>query len=145
MPSPTHLTLHKHSRTLEVAYDDGQVFTLTHEFLRVHSPSAEVQGHGPGQETLQVGKRLVSIESIDTVGHYAVQPRFNDGHHSGLFSWDFLYFLGTQQATLWDEYLLKLQHAKASRDADSASDAVPASTPSSCAPTTPNTFKEITR
>ena len=117
MPTATHLTLHETSRTLEVGYDDGQVFTLPHEFLRVHSPSAEVQGHGPGQETLQVGKSAVSIESIDTVGHYAIQPRFSDGHSSGLFSWDFLHFLGTQQTTLWAEYLTKLERAGASRDA----------------------------
>jgi DUF971 family protein len=117
MPSPTHLTLHEASKTLEVGYDDGQVFTLPHEFLRVHSPSAEVQGHGPGQETLQIGKRLVAITDIDTVGHYAIQPRFSDGHSSGLFSWDFLHFLGTQQATLWAEYLIKLERAGASRDA----------------------------
>ena len=117
MPTPTHLTLHETSRTLEVGYDDGQVFTLSHEFLRVHSPSAEVQGHGPGQETLQVGKSAVSIDHIDTVGHYAIQPRFTDGHTSGLFSWDFLYFLGTQQATLWTEYLTKLERAGASREA----------------------------
>jgi DUF971 family protein len=117
MPSATHLTLHETSRTLEVGFDDGQVFTLPHEFLRVHSPSAEVQGHGPGQETLQVGKSKVSIQSIETVGHYAIQPRFSDGHSSGLYSWDFLHFLGTQQATLWGEYLIKLERAGASRDA----------------------------
>jgi DUF971 family protein len=118
MPSPTHLTLHAISRTVEVGYDDGQVFILSHEFLRVHSPSAEVQGHGSGQEILQTGKRQVCIETINPVGHYAVQPRFSDGHHSGLFSWDFLYFLGTQHALLWDEYLLKLKQVNASRDAD---------------------------
>jgi DUF971 family protein len=117
MPNATHLTLHEASRTLEVGYDDGQVFTLPHEFLRVHSPSAEVQGHGPGQETLQVGKSGVSIEDITAVGHYAIQPRFSDGHSSGLFSWDFLHFLGTQQDTLWAEYLAKLARVGASREA----------------------------
>jgi DUF971 family protein len=117
MPNATHLTLHETSRTLEVGYDDGQVFTLPHEFLRVHSPSAEVQGHGPGQETLQVGKAGVSIQEITPVGHYAIQPRFSDGHSSGLFSWDFLHFLGTQQDTLWTEYLAKLARAGASREA----------------------------
>ena len=117
MPNATHLTLHETSRTLEVGYDDGQVFTLAHEFLRVHSPSAEVQGHGPGQETLQVGKSGVSIEEITPVGHYAIQPRFSDGHSSGLFSWDFLHFLGTQHDTLWAEYLAKLARAGASREA----------------------------
>lgn len=116
MPSPTHLTVHTISRTLEIAYDDGQLFILTHEFLRVHSPSAEVQGHGIGQDKLQVGKRHVFIEKIDTVGHYAVQPYFSDGHHSGLFSWDFLYFLGVNHTTLWNEYLTKLKRANASRD-----------------------------
>ena len=115
-PQPTALTLHQTSRVLEVGFDDGAVFRLPFEFLRVHSPSAEVQGHGPGQETLQVGKREVLITELTPVGHYAVQPRFSDGHSSGLFAWDFLYFLGTQQDTLWAEYLAKLAKAGASRD-----------------------------
>ena len=112
---PTHIILHETSCVLEVGYDDGQVFRLPFEFLRVHSPSAEVQGHGPGQETLQVGKRNVTITDITPVGHYAIQPRFSDGHNSGLFAWDFLYFLGTQQDTLWAEYLAKLAKVGASR------------------------------
>ncbi len=147
MPSPTHLTLHAASRTLEIGFDDGQTFTFAHEFLRVHSPSAEVQGHGPGQETLQVGKRLVSIAAIDTVGHYAVQPRFSDGHNSGLFSWDFLYFLGTQQTTLWNEYLLKLEHANASRDAITDATNTPATTHCNSNPATnpASSIKEIIR
>lgn len=114
---PTALTLHQTSQTLEVAYDDGSIFTLPFEFLRVHSPSAEVQGHGPGQETLQVGKRGVAVTELSPVGHYAVQPTFSDGHSSGLFSWGFLYFLGQNQALLWGEYLAKLAAAGASREA----------------------------
>lgn len=116
-PNPTALTLHQTTQVLELAYDDGSVFTLPFEFLRVHSPSAEVQGHGPGQETLQVGKRGVGIAELVPVGHYAVQPTFSDGHSSGLFSWGFLYFLGQNQTTLWQEYLAKLALAGASRDA----------------------------
>jgi DUF971 family protein len=161
MPNPTHLTLHEASRTLEVGYDDGQVFHLPHEFLRVHSPSAEVQGHGPGQETLQVGKINVAITEIETVGHYAVQPRFSDGHGSGLFSWDFLHFLGTQQSTLWAEYLTKLERAHASRQPFAAAARQPAQSGGGCAggskagaspnalsnvaPNVPLNAKEITR
>jgi DUF971 family protein len=121
--SPTDITLHTASRVLEVAFDDGRVFNLPFEYLRVYSPSAEVRGHGPGQETLQVGKRDVTITQLDSVGHYAVQPTFSDGHSSGIFSWDYLYELGEHQAQLWAEYLARLEAAGASRDSADARNA----------------------
>lgn len=125
-PSPTALTVHQKSRLLEVGFDDGAVFRIPFELMRVYSPSAEVKGHGPGQEVLQTGKREVGIDSLETVGHYAVQPTFSDGHNTGLFSWDYLYFLGAQQAQLWQDYEARLASAGMSRDmpmvaADSAS------------------------
>lgn len=113
---PTALTVHQQSRLLEVSFDDGAVFRIPFELLRVYSPSAEVKGHGPGQEVLQTGKREVGIDSLETVGHYAVQPRFSDGHETGIFSWDYLYFLGSQQARLWQDYEARLARAGASRD-----------------------------
>ena len=115
-PTPTEITLHAASRVLEIAFDDGRTFRLPFEFLRVCSPSADVRGHGPGQETLQVGKRDVTITELVAVGHYAVQPTFSDGHTSGIFSWDYLYELGTDQARLWAEYLARLDAAGATRD-----------------------------
>lgn len=115
-PQPTDITLHAKSRVLEIAFADGKVFKLPFEFLRVYSPSAEVRGHGPGQETLQVGKRDVTIESLEPVGHYAVQPTFSDGHTSGIYSWSYLYELGENQQRLWAEYLRRLEEAGASRD-----------------------------
>jgi DUF971 family protein len=115
-PVPTEIKLHQTSRVLEIAYSDGRAFKLPYEFLRVYSPSAEVRGHGPGQETLQVGKRDVTIAAVEPVGHYAIQPRFSDGHDSGIFSWDYLYELGTEQDALWERYLSKLAAAGASRD-----------------------------
>ena len=117
-PNPTDITLHAASRVLEIAFDDGQVFKLPFEFLRVYSPSAEVRGHGPGQETLQVGKREVTITRLDPVGYYAVQPVFSDGHASGIYSWSYLYEIGRDQDRLWAEYLAQLEAADASRDAD---------------------------
>ena len=114
---PTSVTVHQASRVLEVGFDDGSSFRLPFELLRVYSPSAEVQGHGPGQEVLQTGKREVQIESLQTVGHYAVQPRFSDGHDSGIFSWDYLYHLGKQQAELWRRYEERLAAAGVERDA----------------------------
>lgn len=108
-PNPTELTVHQQSRTLEVAFDDGARFFLPFELLRVYSPSAEVRGHGPGQEVLQTGKRNVTITALDPVGNYAVQPRFSDGHDTGIYSWDYLYWLGTHQAVLWGEYLQRLE------------------------------------
>ena len=116
-PRPTALTVHQQSRLLEVGFDDGQTFRIPFELMRVHSPSAEVQGHGPGQEVLQTGKREVSIDGLETVGHYAVQPTFSDGHSSGIFSWEYLYFLGSQQDKLWRDYEARLQTAGVSRDA----------------------------
>ena len=116
-PKPTALTLHQSSRVLEVGFDDGSTFRLPFELLRVYSPSAEVQGHGPGQEVLQTGKREVQIVSLETVGHYALQPRFSDGHDSGIYSWDYLYFLGKQQKELWQRYETRLAAAGVERDA----------------------------
>lgn len=131
-PIPTDITLHAVSRVLEVAFSDGRVFKLPYEFLRVHSPSAEVRGHGPGQETLQVGKREVTITQVDPVGHYAIQPSFSDGHSSGIYSWDYLYELGERQEALWAEYLARLEEAGASRDADDPRNAAFAAPASSC-------------
>lgn len=118
-PTPTEITLHKKSCLLEVAFDDGSHFQLPAEFLRVYSPSAEVRGHGPGQETLQTGKRHVAITALEPVGNYGVQPTFSDGHATGIYSWDLLYSLGTNYTGLWADYLGRLEAAGASRDADS--------------------------
>jgi DUF971 family protein len=115
--APVNVVLHTGSRVLEIEFDDGAKFRLPFEFLRVYSPSADVRGHGPGQETLQVGKRDVTIHTLQPVGHYAIQPSFSDGHDSGIYSWDYLYELGTQQQRLWAEYLARLDAAGASRDA----------------------------
>ena len=103
-PTPTDITVHGQSRVLEVAFSDGARFRIPFELMRVYSPSAEVQGHGPGQETLQTGKRDVTLEALDPVGNYAVQPRFSDGHDTGIFAWDYLYFLGSQEERLWQDY-----------------------------------------
>jgi DUF971 family protein len=116
-PRPSAITLHQASRVLEIAYDDGRAFRLPYEFLRVYSPSAEVRGHGPGQETLQVGKREVGIETVESVGHYAIRPTFTDGHGSGIYSWDYLYDLGNRHDELWRRYLDQIAAAGASRDA----------------------------
>lgn len=115
-PTPQNITVHGASRVLEVAFSDGKVFRLPFELMRVYSPSAEVKGHGPGQETLQTGKRQVSIAEIGAVGNYAIQPHFSDGHDSGIYSWDYLYFLGDQQDALWADYLERLQAAGVDRD-----------------------------
>ena len=115
-PSPTDIVLHTASRVLEITFDDGAHFRLPFEFLRVYSPSADVRGHGPGQETLQVGKRDVSIDALEPVGHYAIKPTFSDGHDSGIYAWDYLYELGVQQEQLWGDYLQRLEAAGASRD-----------------------------
>ena len=104
-PIPTEITLHRGSKRLELAFDDGSRFDLPFEFLRVYSPSAEVRGHGPGQGTLQQGKRDVDIVDIAPVGNYAIKPTFSDGHDSGLYSWDYLYALGRDHDTLWNDYL----------------------------------------
>ena len=116
-PTPTALTVHSQSRLLEIAFSDGAAFRIPFELMRVYSPSAEVKGHGPGQETLQTGKREVTIEALEPVGNYAVKPVFSDGHESGLFTWDYLYELGAEQNRLWDEYLQRLQAAGVTRDA----------------------------
>jgi DUF971 family protein len=116
-PSPTEIKLHQQSRVLEIAFADGRAFRLPYEFLRVYSPSAEVRGHGPGQETLQVGKRDVAIKEVEAVGHYAIRPTFSDGHDSGIYSWDYLYDLGDRQDDLWQRYLDRMAAAGASRDA----------------------------
>lgn len=115
-PHPTDITLHQASRLLEVAFDDGSRFELPCEYLRVNSPSAEVQGHGPGQRVLQTGKRDVNITAIDPVGHYAVRLVFDDGHDTGLYTWTKLHELGTHRERYWREYLEELEAAGASRD-----------------------------
>jgi DUF971 family protein len=114
-PTPTDITLHQASRAMEIVFSDGHRFRLPFELLRVYSPSAEVRGHGPGQEVLQTGKKDVGIEALEPVGSYAVQPRFSDGHDSGIYSWDYLYHLGMNQAKLWEQYLARLKAAGASR------------------------------
>ncbi len=115
-PLPTEIKLHQMSRMLELTFDDGKHFQLPCEFLRVYSPSAEVRGHGPGQETLQVGKRNVEIKSIEAVGNYAIQLAFSDGHNTGIYSWDILHDYGVRQAELWQDYLQRLEKAGASRE-----------------------------
>ena len=117
MPMPTELVLHQQSRRLDIGFDDGARFSIPFELMRVFSPSAEVQGHGPGQEVLQTGKRHVNIVAVEPVGHYAVQPTFDDGHNSGIFTWTYLYQLGSQQAALWAQYEARLQAAGVDRDA----------------------------
>jgi DUF971 family protein len=114
---PQSITVHEQSRVLEVGFSDGAEFRIPFELMRVYSPSAEVQGHGPGQEVLQTGKRDVGLLALDPVGNYAVQPRFSDGHDTGIFSWDYLYFLGSQQAQLWTDYERRLAEAGVGRDA----------------------------
>ena len=116
-PTPQALTVHNQWRVLEIVFSDGAAFRLPFELLRIYSPSAEVQGHGPGQEVLQTGKRDVGLVELEPVGNYAVQPRFSDGHDTGIFSWDYLYFLGEKQDSLWDEYHQRLQAAGVDRDA----------------------------
>jgi DUF971 family protein len=113
---PTALTLHQSSGQLEIGFDDGAVFRIPFELMRVYSPSAEVQGHGPGQEVLQTGKRGVGIDSLELVGHYAVQPKFSDGHDTGLFTWALLYRLGAEHDSLWQHYLDRLSAAGVDRD-----------------------------
>jgi len=116
-PIPESITVHAQSRVLEVGFSDGATFRIPFELMRVYSPSAEVQGHGPGQETLQTGKRNVDLVALEPVGNYAVQPTFSDGHDSGIFSWDYLYFLGAKQDELWADYNARLQAAGVDRDA----------------------------
>ena len=113
---PTEIKLHQQSRLLEITFDDGVCYQLPYEFLRVHSPSAEVRGHGVGQETLQVGKKDVGVLEVLPVGNYAMKIVFDDGHDSGLYTWDYLYNLGKHQAELWQDYLEKLEAAGGSRE-----------------------------
>jgi DUF971 family protein len=115
-PTPTAITVHKQSRILEIAFNDGAEFTLPFELLRVYSPSAEVRGHGPGQETLQFGKRNIELTALEPVGNYAVQPHFSDGHNTGMYSWDYLYWLGANQPELWEGYLQRLEAAGFTRE-----------------------------
>ncbi len=117
---PSSLTVHVKSKVLEVGYEGGEEYRIPFELMRVYSPSAEVMGHGPGQETLQVGKKHVIIESLDPIGHYAVKPKFSDGHDSGIFSWDYIAWLGKNQDALWADYLARLTQAGASREPDFA-------------------------
>jgi DUF971 family protein len=117
-PIPIEIKLHQASRVLELSFADGSSFSLPYEFLRVYSPSAEVRGHGPGQETLQAGKRGVTIDEVEAVGHYAIRPKFSDGHDTGIYSWDYLYDLGLRQESMWKNYLERLAAAGASRDPD---------------------------
>ena len=126
-PQPTAITVHQQSRVLEVGFADGKVFRIPFELMRVYSPSAEVQGHGPGQEVLQTGKREVGVVALEAVGNYAVQPTFSDGHDTGIYSWDYLYFLGSQESELWQKYLERLAAAGKTRD-----DAIPAASTPAC-------------
>jgi DUF971 family protein len=111
------MTVHGRSRVLEISFSDGAQYRIPFELMRVYSPSAEVKGHGPGQEVLQTGKRNVELIEVVPVGNYAIQPTFSDGHSSGIFSWDYLYFLGSQQERLWSEYDKRLADAGVDRDA----------------------------
>lgn len=113
---PTEIKLHKQSRTLEIAFDDGARFTMPFEYLRVQTPSAEARGHGPGQETLQTGKRNVNLLNVEPVGTYALKLIYDDGHDSGLYTWEYLYELGKDQDAIWNKYLEKLEASGGSRD-----------------------------
>ena len=115
-PQPTEVRLHQKSRILEIAFADGKTFRLPCEFLRVYSPSAEVRGHGPGQEVLQVGKKDVEITRIEPVGSYAIQFRFSDGHDTGIYSWELLYDYGAHHEEMWRHYLERMKEAGASRE-----------------------------
>ena len=116
-PVPVDITVHETSRTLQLDYADSSSYKISFELMRIFSPSAEVQGHGPGQEVLQTGKRDVRIVGLEPVGNYAVQPTFSDGHSTGIYSWEYLHFLATQQANLWQKYEEKLAKSGVSRDA----------------------------
>lgn len=120
-PVPTEITYHQNSRVLEIAYSTGERFELSAEYLRVYSPSAEVRGHGPGQEILQIGKENVTIDRIEQVGNYAVRLCFDDGHHTGLYSWEELYRLGRDRERLWSEYLERLKASGHQRVSTNAS------------------------
>jgi DUF971 family protein len=119
-PAPESITLHGQSRVLEIGFADGSVFRIPFELMRIYSPSAEVQGHGPGQEVLQTGKRDVTVVEMEPVGNYGVKPVFSDGHDSGIFTWEYFFFLGSQQAELWQDYERRLKEAGVDRDAPMA-------------------------
>jgi DUF971 family protein len=116
-PTPEELTVHAASKVLEISFSDGASFRIPFELMRISSPSAEVQGHGPGQEILQTGKRDVGLLGLEPIGNYAIQPSFTDGHDTGLFTWDYLYFLGSKQTEIWQDYEARLKAAGISRDA----------------------------
>jgi hypothetical protein len=126
-PPPQDITVHTASRVLELRYASGQTLRIPFELLRVYSPSAQVKGHGPGQEVLQTGKRDVLVTGMAPVGRYAIQPTFSDGHDSGIYTWDYLYFLGSRQQALWQEYEQRLAAAGVHRD-----DAMPETAGRSC-------------
>lgn len=136
-PKPTRIVVHKVSRQLEVEFSDGKLFKLSFELLRVYSPSAEVRGHGPGQEVLQVGKQDIDVMSLEPVGNYAVQPSFSDSHSSGIYSWDYLHWLGVNQDDLWKDYLKRLREAGASRES--------AAVPGNAKVSEPVEFKAVSR
>jgi len=115
-PIPTQIELHQKSHVLEIAFSDGKHFSLPYEFLRVYSPSAEVRGHGPGQETLQVGKKEVEIKTAEPVGTYAMQLAFSDGHDSGIYTWEYLHSMGINQESMWQDYLQRMEEAGAKRE-----------------------------
>jgi DUF971 family protein len=115
-PIPTEIKLHQQSRVMELRFSDGKHFELSYEMLRVYSPSAEVRGHGPGQEVLQTGKKEVGITALEPVGGYAVQPIFSDGHSTGIYTWDYLYELGANREAMWATYLKRMQEAGAKRE-----------------------------
>ena len=115
-PTPTEIKLHQKSRVLEITFSDDSRFDLPYEYLRVYSPSAEVRGHGPGQEVLQTGKKDIDIVNLEPVGSYAVQPQFSDGHSTGIYSWEYLYELGVNRESLWKKYLERLKQAGARRE-----------------------------
>ena len=117
-PHPTEIKLHQKSKILDITFSDGKKFQLSCEFLRVHSPSAEVSGHGPGQEVLQTGKKMINIRKIEPIGNYAIQLHFTDGHNTGLYSWDLLYNYGLNQDKIWQRYLQRMEEAGASREPD---------------------------
>jgi DUF971 family protein len=115
-PVPIEIKVRTQSRVLEIAFADGKAFSLPFELLRVYSPSAEVRGHGAGQEILQTGKHEVMLTALEPVGNYAIQPLFSDGHNTGIYSWDYLYWLGVNQTRLWKEYVQKLEAAGFNRE-----------------------------
>ncbi len=119
-PVPTEIKFHKQSRILDITFSDGKAFQYTCEFLRVHSPSAEVSGHSPDQAVLQTGKKMVNILKIEPVGHYAIQLYFSDGHNTGLYSWDLLYKYGLNQDKMWQKYLQRLEEVNASRESNAS-------------------------